>query len=224
MECPGSAQPRLPVGVPGDSATLQPQSCGMDACGVGLVPSCGSPRGVGGNTPPRLQLLITKVIRIEVRHPAVGPVSRFYEPEEPQHRTVRRPCRCQTRKDTLARGVLRIRSRPGQQLRYALRNTWPGDRSIKQRGKTELVPSRHLEWVYAVEDWTSACRLQLPSDFAVRVFSGMHINVHVAADEGLGLFFCQNSRTLHRTLQRGECDHYVRVLPLAWQGRGDGLP
>ena len=42
----------------------------------------------------------------------------------------------------------------------------------------------------------------------------MHINVHVAASEGLGLFFCQNSRTLNRTLQRRECDHSVRVLPL----------
>jgi hypothetical protein len=54
----------------------------------------------------------------------------------PHHRTVTRRavgltsnnelwrawCRGQITKDTLARGVLRIRSRPGQQLRYALRN------------------------------------------------------------------------------------------------------
>ena len=58
-------------------------------------------------------------------------------------------------------------------------------------------------------------RLQLPSDFPVRVFGAVHIEIHVAACESSDLLFRQNSRTLNRTLQWGDCDHLVRVSPLA---------
>jgi hypothetical protein len=45
-------------------------------------------------------------------------------------------------RNTLAGVSFAFAHGPGQQLRYALRNTWPGDRSLKQREKAETVPSR----------------------------------------------------------------------------------
>ena len=68
-----------------------------------------------------------------------------------------------------------------------------------------------------VSKWGNSLAIRLPTLVveALELKEGDDIEIHVAACESFDLLFRQNSRTLNRTLQWGDCDHLVRVSPLA---------